>query len=624
MGNRKKIGAVIAFIFVLFQLGSVSLFSLNELTVRSIHVMLAVSLALIITPWSKKGKDDNKVPFYDWVLVAVAAVASINILLKNMVIYEMSAPMGTVDMILGICLFLIVIDSARRTSGWPVVVLTGIALALVYLGPILPDVLRTRGLPLSFIIKNMYFSTSGLYGSTTGLSATVLAIFLIFGGILVATGVGDIFVNSALRVAGRARGGPAKVAIVASALMGMISGSSMAICAVTGTYTIPMMKKLGYKPEFAGAVEASSSTGGTFTPPVMALGAFLMAEMLGINYATICYHAAFLAALYYLSIYIGVDYEAKYLGLAAMKGEDMPPWSSVWGKGKLIVLAIPIIFLFYLILKGVDLTIAGFWTCIITLVLFLMIGKYSPAALKDRTAAMVDSFVKGGESLAGLAPLVITASVLVNILFVGGLTARLIEVTEAALAQNMWGGLALGAIVPLILGMAVPPIAAYILSAAMLAPGLSHFFPPLMVHLFLFFYSCLAQITPPVCGAVFVGAAIAEANWVRTAFISLKLAAVGFIFPFFFMLSPAMVGYHSTVGETVLFYGASVLGVIAMSLSFFGFREKTLLNIFSRAAFLASALLLLYPSNYLSLWGLGIGIFVLVLRVLFRRRTAQA
>jgi TRAP transporter 4TM/12TM fusion protein len=620
MGSRNKIGAVVAFVFVVFQLGSTTFFSLNDLLLRAAHVMFGISLALLITPFSKKGEKGGRIPLYDWVLLVVVVAASVNIMAKHMVVYEFSAPMGMIDMILGGLLFLIVMEAARRTAGWPIVIMVGISVALVYLGPILPAVLQTRGLPLKFLLKNIYFSTSGLYGSTTGLSATVLAIFLIFGGILVGTDIGNIFVNAALKVAGRAKGGPAKVAVVASALMGMISGSSMANVAVTGTYTIPMMKRLGYKPEFAAAVEASASTGGTFTPPVMALGAFLMAELLGINYVTICYHASFLALLYYLSIYLGVHYEAKHLGLMGMKREELPRWSTVWGSGQLVVLVVPVILLFGLILKGIDLTVSGFWVCIITLGLFLLVGKFSFMEFKDRASKIVDSLVKGGESLAGLAPLIIASSVLVNLLFVGGITARLIEVTEAALAENIWGGLAMGAIVPLILGMAVPPIAAYILAAAILAPGLSHFFPPLMVHLFLFFFSCLAQITPPVCGACFVGAAIAETSWSKTAFISLKLAAVAFIFPFFFMMAPEIVGYGSNITKIVIYYSASIAGVIALCLSLFSFREGAISDWVTRIVLFPAGLFLMYPNNFLSFVGVGLVVLVVMLRIFARRR----
>lgn len=605
MWTRKKAGAVIAFVLVLFQLGSAAVFSLNDLVLRASHVMLAISLALLVTPWSKKSKDNEKTPFFDWIFLGIIIVANINIIVKSMAIYEIRVTIGTFDMFLGALLFLIVLEAARRTAGWPIVILTGLALGLVYLGPILPEALRTRGFPISFLLKSIYFSSSGLYGGITGLSATILSVFLIFGGILVGTGVGEIFVNFALKVAGRAKGGPAKVAIFASAFMGMISGSSMANVAVTGNYTIPMMKRLGYRPEFAAAVESTASTGGTFTPPIMALGAFLMAEILAISYVTICYHAAFLCFLFYLAVYIGVHQEAKRLGLQGLKNEDLPTWAKIWESGKVIVLIAPIVLLLSLIMRGADLTESGFWACIASLGLFFLVGQFSAPAIKERSSKILKSVVQGGLSLAKLAPLIVTSSVLVNILFVGGIATRLIEVTENALSQNMFGGLLIGALVPLVLGMAIPPIGAYVLAAALLAPGMSTFFPPLAVHLFLFFFSCLAQITPPVCGACYVASTIAETNWPKTAFISMKLAVAAFIFPFFAMMAPELMGLGDNVVKTIIYYIPCIAGVIVLSMALFAFRENSIVNWVTRLVLLFAAFLFMYPSTALSLYALG-------------------
>ena len=612
-----KISRLIAIGLVIFQLGSTTVFSLNDLLLRAIHVMLATALALLLNPVSK---NKRKGALFDWALIMIVVLASINIMAKHTIVYEITRPIEGLDMILGAALFLIVLEAARRTAGLPIVILVGIAVSLVYVGPLLPEALRTRGLPLSFLLKNIYFSTSGLYGSTTGLSATILAIFLIFGGILVGTGVGDVFVSAALRIAGKARGGPAKVAIVGSALMGMISGSSMANVVVTGTYTIPMMKSIGYKPEFAAAVEATASTGGTFTPPIMALGAFLMAELLGIKYTTICYHAAFLAFLYYLAIYLSVDLEAKHLGLSGLKSEDLPPWRRVWASGRVLVLIVPVGVLLWLILKGIDLTVAGFWSCVLTLSLFFLAGRFSIEEIKGRSKKTSESLIKGGESIAGLGPLIFASSVLVNLLMVGGITARLIEVVEVVLLRNIWGGLVIGAAVPLILGMAVPPIAAYILSASILAPSLSHFFPPLIVHLYLFFYSCLAQITPPVCGACFVAAAIAKTSWVKTAYISLKLAAVAFIFPIFFMLRPEIIGFAAHLYDILLLYGGAVIGVMLLSVSFFSFRRRSPMNLAIRVLLLISGLLVMHVNYLASVAGLGLAGLVCILAVILKKR----
>lgn len=624
--SRKRVGAVLAFILVVFQLGSAAVFSLNDLILRASHVLLTISLALLIAPSSKNhnGGTDEKVPLYDWIMFAVVIVANLNIIFKSIAIYERQITMGSLDMILGGLLFFIVLEAARRTAGLPIVILTLLALGLVYLGPILPEPLKTRGLPYSFLLENIYFSTSGLYGSITGLSATILSVFLIFGGILVGTGVGEIFVNFALKIAGKAKGGPAKVAIFASAFMGMISGSSMANVAVTGNYTIPMMKRLGYKPEFAAAVESTASTGGTFTPPIMALGAFLMADMLAISYITICYHAVFLCVLFYLAVYIGVHQEAKRLGLEGMKGEELPSWLRIWASGKVFVLIVPVVLLLTLIMRGFDLTESGFWACITTLLLFFFVGRFSAPAIKERGASILDSIVHGGLSLARLAPLIVTSSVLVNILFVGGLAARLIEITESALAQSMLGGLLIGAIVPLVLGMAIPPIGAYILGAALLAPGLTSFFPPIAVHLFIFFFSCLAQITPPVCGACYVASAIAETTWPKTAWIALKLAAVAFIFPFFAMMAPEVIGIGNNALKTTMYYVPSVAGVITLSMSFFAFRQSTITNWVTRVTLLVVSLLLMYPNNNITVYGVAAIAGLMVYRFFSKGRRAVA
>ena len=462
------VAAAIAVLFALFQLYTAFAGAFPDLIQRSIHIGFAIVLAFLLYSASNRSPRERPSVFDLLVMimgVAVCAHAAYNydrIMMNPGISNEW-------DLVLGIIAVVIVLEMTRRILSWILPAIAVLTILYAYFGQYLPDVFAHRGFSVSYILETLYMSTSGLWGTVTGVSATVVAGFLIFGSILYYTGGGEIFVDLAKAIAGRSYGGPAKVSCISSALFGTISGSAVANVVVDGVFNIPLMKKLGYKPEFAAAVEATASTGGQIMPPVMGAGAFIMAELIRVPYLKIALAAAIPALLYYLGVAASIHFEARKSNLARIPKELIPSVRKTLPKSA--PLFIPVTFLIYLLVNGWDPTTSVFWATLISVVLYFATVR-SVATLKERARNIVAAMEAGGKAIVLVASLCCCAQIVIGMVNLSGLGIKMSELVIGLSMGVEFLALFFTMIVCLILGMGLPTTAAYVLAASVAGPAL--------------------------------------------------------------------------------------------------------------------------------------------------------
>jgi TRAP transporter 4TM/12TM fusion protein len=611
----------IALVLCVFQLTFAVWGQLIELQARTIHVSLVLVLILLGTP-AKRGKEgDLKLLLVDVGLACLVVAANASIGFDYLRVYMFPGLPEAHDLILGPILLVCILEAARRSMGWvmPIIVLVIFCYA-TFVAPYMPGIWQAKSLGYEFLVGQVYSSSSGLYGAVTGYSATFIAVFLIFGALLERTGGGGAFKDIALALAGRAIGGPAKVAVVSSALFGSISGSAIANVAATGVYTIPLMKKLGYSPRFAGAVETIASTGGVVMPPVMGVIAFIMAEWLGISYIKVIGYAAIPAFLFYLCVMFGVHFEAVHLRLPPVPAEEIPSWQVALQPTRLLQLVLPIVVLLWYIGRGYALITAGFWACVAVIVVSQLTLSRA-VGLKARVSSLVDALLDGGMQIARVGCLMACVSMLVNVLGISGVAPKLGSELMSLGEENVSGALVVAAILPILLGMAVPTAPAYILSAALVAPVLVKLGLDIVaVHMFLVYFCALSPATPPMCAAAYVAAGIAKAHWFGIAVTACKLGAVAFLVPFFFVLEPALLG-RAAATAVVLNVGTATVGCIAIAYALSAL-HRTPPQVFAKPLIGVGGVCLAYPDTTASIVGfLLVSIGVLFLKLSLRRQT---
>jgi TRAP transporter 4TM/12TM fusion protein len=591
---------------------------LFDMQLRALHVLLTTAAILFAVPALRASALLWTLLIADAAMVALAAAATLPVYAEWEAIITFAAVAEPIDLVLGAALGLIVLEAARRGAGAAIPVMVLLAFGYVFVGPLMPGIWVHPGFPPGYVIEQLYFSSGGLFGSLTGISATFVAIFILFGALLQATGGGQTFMDLALLIAGRRIGGPAKVGVVASALFGMISGSAVANVSVTGNYTIPLMRRLGYQPDFAGGVEAMSSTGGGITPPVMGIAAFIMADFLNVPYLHVIGWAAIPCLLFYIGILAGVHFEAERAGLAPVPAAELPKPREVLTPRRLAPLTAPIGLLLFLLFSGASLTAAGFWACVSVMALYLLADR-SRAGVRMRVLTLVDALAKGGTAVAQVAPVLVAVSMFTALLGLTGVAPKVSSIILELGAGNIVGALAVAALIPLLLGAPLPVTATYILSAALIAPALVRLgLDVAAVHMFLLYWATLASVTPPTCTACVIAANIAGGNWFRTALVGMRLGFVAFLVPFFFVLNPALIARGPTV-EVLVAAASGGAGAVLMAAGFFGWL-RTRLNAALRLIYLAAGVLLLAPSTVLLAAGAGLAALGLGAETLRARR----
>lgn len=613
---RKRLVYVAGLTFALFQLVVPPWAGLFDMQLRALHVMAAVSVTLLATPFVR-GSDGWRGIAADIALIVPVVVANAIIAVYWQEILTYARRPSGLDLALGAVLLVVVLEAARRSTGWAIPVIVAMTFLYVFAGAYMPGRWAHPGFPPEYVLESLYYSTSGIYGSLTGSSATFIMMFILFGALLKTSGGGQTFLDLALLAAGRFRGGPAKVGVVASALFGMLSGSSVANVAVTGNYTIPMMTRLGYRKNFAGGVEAMASAGGGVTPPIMGLAAFIMADFLNMPYSSIILYAAIPAFLFYFSLMAGVHFEACRDGLSPIPEDELPNARDVFTWRRLAPVILPVIVLLYLLFSGYSLTRAGFYACATVILLFLL-ADLSPKGALQRARQLMDGLAEGGTSAAGIAPILISIAIFSSLLGMTGVAPKISAVILSLGGENIIGALAVAAIVPLILGAPLPVSATYILSAALIAPALVNIgLDPVAIHLFLIYWAILGAVTPPTCTACVIAANISGGNWLRTAFVGMRMGVVAFIVPFAFVVNPALIG-RADAWEVAVSGLTALVGVTFLAAGFSGYMLARM-GLILRAAYLVAGFLLFLPDQTYSLVGGAIALSLAFAELLRRR-----
>lgn len=594
---------------------------LIDLQLRSIHVAIGISLAFLAFPFRKVVKSE-KLSLWDMLMILGVLASNINIFLKTMDIYNQPGTASNLDLALGVFMFVMVLEAARRTMGWTIPLLLLSMFGYIFLAPHLSGTWQMRGLSWQFLINSIYYSPLGIYGAVTGMSATFIAMFIIFGSLLSVTGAGRTFIDLALALTGRYTGGPAKTAVVASALFGSISGSSVANVMVTGNYTIPMMRKYGYPPNFAGAVEAIASTGGGITPPIMSITAFMMAEFLDISYLKIIGYALIPCLLYYTGVFAGVHYCTVRMGLKALPKEEIPHWRNILTFKKMAGFLIPTGVLLYMIYSGSPLIDAGFYASVSAIIVYF-VANFRTHSLKKLCMDLIDALSGGGLDIVRLVPILVSVSVLVNLIGVAGLAPKISGVVLEVGTTNIYLSLLIASILPLILGTALPVVPTYLLSVSILSPALLKLgIDVVAAHLFFIYWGVLGAVTPPTCEAAVVAAGIAKGDWMKTGFNAMKLGATAFCLPYFMVLHPALVA-RGTPSDIAFAAITGFLGSISMAYGLFGWKDSAL-NIPLRILFFIGGAMMLFPGMQVTLVGSVVVIGAIAFNKLIKPRMTSA
>ncbi|WP_430288489.1 TRAP transporter permease [Sporosarcina gallistercoris] len=588
---------------------------------RSIHLGFALSLIFLLFPARKKpGVKRNKVPFYDVILSILSIGVGLYWPLNMNELILRVGRVSEVDLIVGVLAVLLTMEAARRAVGLPITIISGVFLVYAFFGPYFPGFLAHRGQDIESLVQLMFFTTDGILGTPISVSATFIFVFLLFGAFLVKTGVGNYFNDLAVVLAGRLTGGPAKVAIFSSALQGTISGSSVANVVGSGSYTIPMMKKLGYRKEFAGGVEAAASTGGQIMPPIMGAAAFLMVEFIGgVTYWEIAKAATIPALLYFTGIWIMTHFEAKRVGLEGMKPEEIPNRKETLKK---IYLLLPIIGIIVFLLLGIPTMKAALLGIVLTLVVSSF-NKETRLSIKDIIQALVD----GARTALAVAAATACAGIIVGVVVKTGLGLSLANGLVSAAGGNILLTLIFTMFAAIVLGMGSPTTANYVITSTIAAPAIITLLMletpdatvPVVVaisaHLFVFYFGIIADITPPVALAAFAASGISGGDPIKTGVTSAKLAIAAFIIPYMFVFNPAMLMIDASVWEIIWVTATAIVGMIAIGAGLIGFWYRKI-NWIERIITVATGMMLIYPETKTDFIGLGLFVVLFAIQLI--------
>lgn len=593
----------------------------------------------LIYPASKHHVRVNFMPWYDVILLLLGAGCFFYHALNAKPIIRMMGRIGTLQIVIGIIGILCLVELCRRCVGVPILVVAGALLVYAFYNKLsfntLPIVLRD-------VTNTLFYTTSGVIGTPINVCFTYIVLFIIFGAFLERTGIANFFIAFANRIAGWSSGGPAKVAVISSALCGMVSGSSVGNTVTTGSVTIPMMKKTGYKPEFAAAVEASASTGGQIMPPIMGAAAFLMAEYTGQAYVTVAAKAIIPAVLYFAGIFIAVHLEAKKLGLKGVGKDDLPTWSTL---AKNCYLILPLVLLVWLVSSGARTMafsaalsiIAAFFIGFINFLLTKIrenkeqgFGKALTDALKQAFSTAFDALVAGAKGGITVAVACAMAGIIAGCITTTGLASILINAIVQLAGNATIIGLFLTMICCIILGMGVPTTANYCIMAATCAPILTQLgFPVIAAHFFVFYFGIVADITPPVALAAYAGSAIAKSNPMKTGINATKLAIAAFIVPYIFAYSPAMLlegltgGTPSVILTVAQIVITALIGLFGVGAALNGYLFRPIHPVL-RVLIAAGGLAMIYPGLITDVIGLVAVAAVVVFQFLLKKNAKAA
>ena len=633
----QKCFIVICVLFSAFHLYTAAFGSLAPQLQRSVHLGFALFLIFALYPATSKSSKDT-LPWWDFLLGCAGAWVCIYIMIHyERIVLDVDLP-TMMDYAHASAAILLLLEATRRVVGLPIALVAVIFLLYALVGEHLPGMLGHGGFSFRRILSHMYLTTEGIFGVPLGVSATFVFLFILFGAFLHSTGLGKFFIDLALASTGHQVGGPAKVAIVASGFFGTISGSSVANTVSTGAFTIPLMRSVGYRGSFAGAVEAAASTGGQIMPPIMGAAAFIMAQFLGMPYIEIAKAAAIPAILYYLSVGIMVHLEALRMGLNAIPKSRLPRTWVVLKEGGYLL--IPIAVLVYLLVAGFTPYLSAFY-CIITTVVvtgLVSYGRMIHVAVRGETtipravsSASVDigktiwaALESGGRGALAVAAACACTGLVIGVVTLTGIGLKLANGIVALSGGIFFITLLLTMIASIILGMGLPTTAKYIILSTIAAPAIQEFgVPALAAHLFIMYFGILADVTPPVALAAYAAAGIAKASPNETGFTALKLASAGFIIPYIFCYNPSLILIDTTWTEITMFVFTATAGIFALAVGVVG-HWMTKVPLWQRGLMFLAALGLIDPGLVTDITGASIMAFVYVMQKIARKKTEEA
>jgi len=565
-----------------------------------------------------KGRPRRQGYLIDLALVVLSLAIAVYVVLNNERITSRIAfvdKVMTLDIFFGLALVLLLLEVGRRTMGLSLIMVTLVFLGYGFLGPWIPGLLGHGGISLPRFIDLQFLSDGGIFSLPIGVSAEIVFYFILFGAFLEKSGGGRLFIDIAYALTGRMRGGAAKASTISSALFGTISGSAVANVVVTGTFTIPLMKKSGYSPRFASAVEAVASTGGQLMPPIMGAAAFVMAQILGVPYAKIIVSAAIPAILYYTSLYTVVDLQARLEGVRPISPNDLPDVKQ--GLKQRFHLLIPLVILVWAILSGYSVMTSAFWAILaITALSFLRRATWmSPSVI-------LKALESGAKEAIMVAIPCAMAGVIVGVVINSGLGLKFTSILILVGKDQLLLTLILAMIGCLILGMGMPTSAAYIIAAVLLAPPLIKIgFSPLSAHMFVFYFAVISMITPPVALASFAAAAIGEAKIWETGGTAFRISLSAFLIPFAFIYNEALLAKGSFI-EILWVSGTAFFGVRALAAAMIGFWKRPA-TVMERFLLGAASILLITPEKITDLVGGGLLLLVFLFQTKYKPRGYQ-
>src|SRR5690625_2297451 len=621
MGIAAGIVFVLLLAFSLFQLYTGAFGQFTAYIQRTVHLGFALTLIFLLYP-ARKGEKRNTIPWYDIILIVLAIVVTSYWPLFYDTLVQQVGTISTVQVFIGGIAILLVLEAARRAVGLPITIIACSFIAYALFGPQMPGLFAHRGLSINQLVDSMFFTTEGILGTPLQVSSTYIFLFLLFGSFLVQTGVGNYFNDLAITIAGKRTGGPAKVAIFSSALQGTISGSSVANTVTTGSYTIPMMRRLGYDRNFAGAVEAAASTGGQIMPPIMGAAAFLMIEFASESYLNIAKAALIPAFLYFAGIWIMTHLEAKRLGLHGLPADQIPKVKTVLKK---IHLLLPILIIVFLLFKGFSIERTALYGILSTIIVSLFLKE-----TRINFTKFIAALTSGARTALGVAAATACAGIIVGVVTKTGLGLKmgnsLVSIAgniSTNIQMQLLFTLFFTMITSLIIGMGSPTTANYIITSTIALPAiiamndiLPEPVPVLAAHMFVFYFGIVADITPPVALAAFAATGISGGAPIRTGFNASKLAIAAFIIPYMFVSEPALLMIDTNAFEVILILITAVSGMIAIGAGMIGY-WYTKLNMVSRIIATLTGLSLIYPGGVTDI--IGFAIFFAMLALQFRK-----
>lgn len=614
-GIWAKLIALICIVFSLFQIYTGLFGVLDAMIQRCIHLSFGIALVFLLNPtkrsWVKKGR----IHLLDLGLAILSVVPSCYILVQYKSLILRAGTVTPLDAVMGVLGLVMVIEAARRIVGMPIVCVVLAFMAYGFLGPYMPGALAHRGLTINQMVGHLFFTTEGVFGIPMGVSSTFIFLFILFGAYLEKTGLGKFFIDIANAIAGWASGGPAKVAVLSSALEGTISGSSVANVVGSGAFTIPMMKKLGYEKNFAGAVEAAASTGGQIMPPIMGAAAFLMAEFVGIPYMEVVKAAIVPAILYFIGVFLGVHFEAKKNNLKGTPRSQLPSFGKIMKEQG--HLAIPLVVIIGLLSSGYTPMKAALWG------IFISIGTAMLRAnTRMKMSDIIGGLVQGARGCLGVLIACAAAGIIIGIVTKTGVGLKMASTLVQLASGNFLLLLICTMLTSLILGMGVPTTANYVITSTIVAPALvGAGVPILAAHMFVFYFGIIADITPPVALAAYAGSAIAGGNPMKTAVNASKLGIAAFIIPYVFVFSPVLLGINATITGMIFSTLTALIGMAGLSGAMIGqFADKC--KVWERIVLTIGGLCLIDPKLMTDVAGIALLAIVGIIQYMRKKKAA--